>query len=384
MITLKNIATELNLIPINKPIIVVGGTNGKGSCVAFLSAILQAAGYHVGTFTSPHLYHYNERIQCNGIPVTDAEITEAFNYLEKFELNYFEQATLAALYIFQKKPLDVLVLEVGLGGRLDPVNIVDADLAIISTVSLDHVNELGDTREKIGWEKAHIFRANKPAVCGDFKTPESVKKYAKEIGANLFCYGDDYDFVNDVESWSWSNNLQRADHLPLPLLPLQNAATVLQALTQFILPISIEAIFHGLKNASLPGRFQIIKEPVLQVLDVAHNPESAMLLAKNLQQQNISGKTFAVVGMLADKDIAATLAPLLPLVDHWYVATLDHPRGASSEELLRHLKANSKGFKNIVDAHHEAMQDAKPNDRIVIFGSFHTVSLVGKTWIKNS
>lgn len=368
---LKNIAKELNLVPVNKPTMVVGGTNGKGSCVAIASHILQAAGYNVGTFTSPHLFYYNERIQCNNVPVTDAEINEAFGYLKNCSLNYFEQATLAALYIFKKKSLDVLLFEVGLGGRLDPVNIIDADVAVISTVSLDHQEILGDTREQIGWEKAHIFRANKPAVCGDYYTPESVKAYAKKIQADLYCCGENFTF--DEKTWRF----------PQPTLPLQNAVTAVQALSLFPLVVSKQAIEQGLRQATLPGRFQVVEKPILQIFDVAHNPESAALLAKNLNTQKVKGKTFAVFGMLGDKDIEQTLKPLLPLIDQWYVGEVDSPRAASATLLAATLKkvtAKIKMAKKIDDAYVQAMQEATPDDRIVIFGSFYTV---GQLWTKN-
>ncbi len=368
---LKNIAKELNLIPVNKPTMVIGGTNGKGSCVAIASHILQAAGYNVGAFTSPHLFHYNERIQCNGVPVTDAEINEAFACLKNFSLNYFEQATLAALYIFKQKSLDVLLFEVGLGGRLDPVNIIDSDVAVISTVSLDHQEILGNTREQIGWEKAHIFRANKPAVCGDYHTPNSVKAYAKEIHANLYCCGENFAF--DEKTWNF----------PQPTLPLQNAVTIVQALSLFPLPIDQQAIEQGLRQATLPGRFQIIEKPFLQIFDVAHNPASAALLAKNLNAQKVTGKTFAVVGMLADKDIEQTLKPMLPLVDQWYVGEVDSPRTASVEQLADTIKKYMPKVtmaKKIEQAYAQAMQEATSDDRIVVFGSFYTV---GQLWTKN-
>lgn len=360
---------------LNKPVITITGTNGKGSCAAVCEAILSAQGYKVGCYTSPHLVKFNERIRYNNQSASDDEIQKAYKDIDP-NLGYFQQATQAALKIFETKNLDAYILEVGIGGRLDPVNLnIEPDVSVITSIDFDHMDRLGNTRESIGLEKAHIFRANKPAICGDENLPDSVQQYADTIKANLFVYNLDYFFEEFSDHWNWWNKNIVYKNLVLPKLYIQNTATALQALSVFPLKISREAIDMGLEKAFLPGRFQVIYKPILQIFDVAHNAASARLLAKNLNRLNKScptEKTIAVVGMLKDKDISATLEPILPLVDIWHVATVDDPRGASNKEMAKYVD-NSILFDSPIQAYQAALEKAGPNDCIIVFGSFRTV-----------
>lgn len=375
----------------------ITGTNGKGSCAAVCEAILSAQGYKVGCYTSPHLIKFNERIRYNNQSATDEDISRAYQDIDP-HLGYFQQATLAALKIFQEKNLDAYILEVGIGGRLDPVNLnAEPDVSVITSIDFDHAERLGNTREAIGFEKAHIFRAHKPAICGDENMPDSVRRYADNIKANLFVYQQDYFFEEFADSdfnanshahsgyWNWWNKDIGYKNLNLPKLYLPNVSTALQALSVFPLKISREAINIGLETVFLPGRFQIIEKPILQIFDVAHNAASARLLASNLQNfcrhsresGNPESKTIAVVGMLKDKDILATIEPLLSSVDIWHLATLDYPRAASSEEMAKFVQHGIL-YDNPVLAYRAALEKAGPNDRIVVFGSFRTVGEIIK------
>jgi dihydrofolate synthase/folylpolyglutamate synthase len=356
---------------LNKPVITITGTNGKGSCAAICEAILLAQGYKIGCYTSPHLIKFNERIRVNGQAATDEDIKLAYLNIGK-NLGYFEQATLAALEIFKSKNLDAYILEVGIGGRLDPVNRIEPDISVITSIDLDHQDRLGNTREEIGFEKAHIFRSGKPAICGDKNIPESVIKYAKKIKADLTSYQQDYFYEINQNNWKFWNKNISYENLPIPDLYIQNAAIALQALSYFPLPISRKAINPGLKKAYLSGRFQIIDKPVLQIFDVAHNAASAKLLAQRLELIKSQGKTIAVIGMLKDKDIAATISPLLPWVDIWHAASIQDPRGASSLEMAKFLPESEK-FDSPILAYQAALKKAGPEDRVVVFGSFRTV-----------
>jgi dihydrofolate synthase/folylpolyglutamate synthase len=389
MLQCKHIATSLNLLPVRKPVITVAGTNGKGSCVAICEAILRAQGYKIGSFYSPHLFHFNERIRINNKPVHENVIQAAFHTIESSantsSLTYFEKVTLAALIIFQHADVDAYVLEVGLGGRLDATNIIDTDVAVITSIDLDHTEILGNSRELIGYEKAGIFRAGKPAIYGDSVLPHSIKNHAAKINSSLLCLAHDYFYREDEKSWSWWNTQHRYDNLPKPTLLLQNAAAAIAALHNFPLAISDEAITIGLQTVYLAGRFQVIDQPVKQIFDVAHNPAAAKLLAYRLATMPCHGHTHAVVGMLKDKDIAGTLLPLLNIVDHWYLGTLEHERGADSHYLASQLmratvtlpshikKPFFRSFTDLRMAYQDALATAGLNDRIVIFGSFHTV-----------
>lgn len=392
---IRAVAARLELrLPFVK--ITVGGTNGKGSTCAMLEAILLAAGYRVGLYTSPHLIDFNERIRVDGENAGDAAIIEQFERIEatrgEISLSYFEYTTLAALMLFEQKKLDVAVLEVGLGGRLDAVNMADADCAIVTSVDIDHTEWLGDTREKIGYEKAHIFRAGRPAICADPMPPQTLVEHAQRIGADLWRFGKDFNYSGDRQQWAYGGRERRRAGLAYPALrganQLLNASAALAALEALSdrLVVPQQAVRLGLSQASLPGRLQILPGQPTIVLDVAHNPHAAAALAQNLDGMAFYPYTHAVVGMLKDKDIAGVLAKLLTRVDHWYCATIEGPRGATGEQLAdilrRALPAQSddpptvSSFANPVQAFAAARERAAEGDRILVFGSFSTVGPV--------
>lgn len=377
------------------PVIIVGGTNGKGSTCAMLEAILTAAGYRVGLYTSPHLLHYNERVRVNGRPADDAALCAAFERVEHARgdagvpLTYFEFGTLGAWEVFSAAGLDVIILEVGLGGRLDAVNIYEPDCAIVTGVDLDHMDFLGDTREKIGFEKAGIFRASKPAICGDTQVPQSLIDHAVNIGVDLQLIGRDFGYATQSETrqWSWWGRKEaKRGGLAYPALrgsrQLGNASVVLAALDtlQDRLPLSMAEIRQGLATVELPGRFQTLPGRPVTVLDVAHNPQAARVLADNLLDQGFFGTTWAVCGMLRDKDMAGVIAALKGRVERWLPCTLGGPRGATSSELAQCLQAAGETvdseFDTVMAAYVHAKEKAAENDRIVIFGSFLTVAEV--------
>ena len=368
-------------------VITVAGTNGKGSVVAFLEAILGAAGYRVGAYTSPHLLDFNERIRVDGVPADDAALVDAFARVEAARgvtpLTYFEYATLAALVHFATRPLDVGVLEVGLGGRLDAVNVIDADVAVLTAIDLDHAAWLGPDRESIGREKAGILRPGRPAVCVDAEPPASVVEAAARLGAPLRLPGRDYSFAVDAHGWRWSTAGRMRTTLPRPALfgPHQyaNAAGALMALHELDaeLPVGQGAVRRGLLEARLRGRFEVVPGPVERILDVAHNPHGARALARALAARPCEGRTLAVAGMLADKEIEATLGALADAVAAWHVAPLDVPRGSDAGRLataLRALGATASVHADVAAAQRAALAAATPGDRVVVFGSFHTVA----------
>jgi len=394
----KLIAKKLHLFPTHSKAITVTGTNGKGSCVALLEAIYHAAGYKIGAYTSPHLIQFNERIRINFQEVSDQKICEAFEKVDQargeIELNYFQFATLAALLIFKEANLDLIILEVGIGGRLDAVNIVDPEVSVISTISLDHREVLGDTREEVAIEKAGIMRKGKPVICGDREPPNTLFAETKRIGAELYCLGKEFDFVEEGDSWQWRvGSIERHsdknrnlgclhdyDHLPIPTILLDNTSTVLMAVSVFQqeMPVSIEAIHQGLKQVKVLGRFQVEKkEGITLVFDVAHNPQAAANLAKRLEALPIKGKRFAIVGMMKDKDIEGTLKHFLHRLDAWFVTGLKTPRGADPKEITKLLKKMGEHqiqcYSSAQAAFHGAFQQAVQGDLIVVFGSFLTV-----------
>lgn len=371
------------------PVITVGGTNGKGSTVVFLDAILRAAGYRVGTYTSPHILRYNERIRVAGRAVGDAELCAAFARVdasrEDISLTYFEFGTLAALEIFRHSGIDVALLEVGLGGRLDAVNAVDADCAVITTIALDHCDWLGPDREAIGFEKAGIYRTGRPAICADPAPPASLLVQAQALGAELYRSGRDYRFRRQGRSWCWQGPGQTLERLPLPQLSgahqLANAAAALMALAslQRRLPVDDTAVHAGLTSARLAARFQIVPGPVEWIYDVAHNPQAAAVLADNLQRRTCGGRTHVVLGMLRDKDCATVASQLAAQVDAWYPAGLGGSRGQSARELAATLaRVGITGIMSPADdvaaACAAAAAAARPGDRVVVCGSFHTVA----------
>jgi len=370
-------------------VITVGGTNGKGSCVAYLEAMLSAAGYRVGAYTSPHLLRYNERIRVAGTMISDVALCTVFQRIESARgdvpLTYFEYGTLAALATFQEAKLDAVLLEVGLGGRLDAVNMIDADVALVASIGIDHTDWLGPDRESIGHEKAGIFRAGKPVVCGDPEPPQSLIRQADILRTPLFQLNRQFHIDKHELSWNWLGWESRRQGLPLPRLrgtvQLHNAASciaVLQLLDER-LPVSDEAIGLGLHKASVPARFQLVDGAVPVILDVAHNAEACAALAQNLETSAGNGRTFAVAGMLRDKPLAAIGRVMDAQVDAWYLGSLRVAgRELDATELAQALAISGEVscHDSVPLAFAAAQAEARPGDRIVVFGSFHTVEAV--------
>ncbi|MDO9227109.1 MAG: bifunctional tetrahydrofolate synthase/dihydrofolate synthase [Pseudomonadota bacterium] len=382
----RAVADRLALAP-GFPLITVGGTNGKGSVCAYLEAMLAMAGYRVGCYTSPHLLRYNERVRVAGNEAGDADLCRAFAAVESARgstpLTYFEQGTLAALWLFQEAGVDVAVLEVGLGGRLDAVNLWDADCAVVSSVDLDHQAFLGDTRELIGFEKAGIYRGGRPAICGDPNPPASLLAHAADIGAEMLRLGPDLRVELTEDGWNCRVREVAFAALPRPAMPgahqYGNAACAIAALhaLRVRLPVPMAAIRAGIAAARQPGRFQVIGQAPLRLLDVAHNPHAARALAANLANLPPTGKIHAVFAMLADKDVDGVIGPLVPHVDFWHVAGLSGPRGLAGATLAEHLAARSlehRLYDDVAAAWQAACRLAVPADTIAAFGSFHTVA----------
>ena len=381
-------------IAIGCPVITVGGTNGKGSTCALLESMYRRAGYRTGLYTSPHLARFNERMRIDGIELDDTALVAAFDAVEAARttvatptpLTYFEFTTLAALHRFARERLDVLILEVGLGGRLDAVNLVDADAAVVTTIDIDHVDYLGPTREHIGAEKAGIFRSGKRAICGDPDPPASLVEHAQAIGAPLWRIGADYRYAEQGAQWRYEGPGGNRYGLPHPSLrgryQLGNAATALAAIDALAerLPVAAGAIREGLVHVDLAGRFQVLPGRPTIVLDVAHNPHAARALADTLSTMGYHPRTLAVFGMLADKDIEAVARALAPRVDAWYVAPLPGPRGASVARVEAALRAAGvaqdaiRRCDDVAHAFDAARADASDADRIAAFGSFLTVA----------
>ena len=376
------------------PVITVAGTNGKGSTCAMLEAILMQAGYRTGVYTSPHLVHFEERLRLSGDPVDAMALVGAFERVEaarcvgesEVSLTYFEFSTLAILDLLARAKLDVVILEVGLGGRLDAVNIVDADCAVITSIDLDHMELLGSDRERIGREKAGIMRTGRPVVVSDPVPPQSVLDRALEVGADLWRFGVDFNYAGDKQQWGWSGRGRRYSGLAYPALrganQLVNASGVLAALTALRerLPVTAQAVRNGLAFVELPGRFQIVPGQPMLVLDVAHNAHAVAALAANLDAMGFYPCTHAVFGAMADKDLAPMLAKIGPLVDRWYFTDLPTPRAATASSLLarwqaqnRRADASGQAFAEPTQALQAAIGAATPTDRIVVFGSFYTV-----------
>ena len=382
----RAVADRLHLRRFSCPVITVGGTNGKGSCVALLESMLAASGYRVATFTSPHLVRYNERIRLAGREVEDAELIDAFERIDQARadssLTFFEFNTLAALLLFQRERFDAVLLEVGLGGRLDAVNVVDADVAVLTSVGLDHCDWLGPTLEEIGREKAGIFRAGRPAILGSSTLPRSVYDAARASGAELRVPGVDYRYFLDGSTWCWEGSGLTFDGLPQPALAgrhqVINAAAALAALAELrkSLPLSFEQIAAGLKQVRLRGRFEVIEGNPEWILDVAHNPAAAELLALNLRDRPRSGRILAIVGILADKDVPGVIGPLLPEVDVWIATSIAGARGVTATELTQRCGDSARLWhetSSVEEACELAARLAAPADRILVFGSFHTV-----------
>ncbi len=377
------------------PVITVAGTNGKGSTCAMLEAICLQAGWRTGVYTSPHLVHFEERCRVGGEIVGAGELVPHFAKVEAARgdtaLTYFEFTTLAILSLMAQAGLDVAILEVGLGGRLDAVNVIDTDCAIITSIDLDHMEFLGPDRESIGREKAGILREGKPGIVSDPMPPHSVLQYGNAIGADLWLFGRDFNFSGDKQQWNWAGRGRRYAGLGYPALrganQLVNASGVLAALEALRqrLPVTAQAIRNGLAMVELPGRFQIVPGQPALVLDVAHNPHSVAALAANLDAMGFYPTTHAVFGAMADKDLAPMFAKIGPLVDRWYFTDLPTPRAETAAGLAQRWETH-KGARNVpVSTHADpeealraAVAAADPTDRLVVFGSFYTVGGVLK------
>ncbi|MNQ74996.1 Bifunctional protein FolC [compost metagenome] len=387
----REVAGRLGLGRPAPRVITVTGTNGKGSTCAFLAALLRTQGLKVGVYSSPHLLRYNERVQSDGREASDQALCDAFAAVEaargEISLTYFEMGTLAAFWLFQRAGLDAVVLEVGLGGRLDAVNLVDADLALVTSVGLDHADWLGDTRESVAFEKAGIFRAGMPALCGDLDPPQPLLEQAKQLGAPLFLRGRDFDLAVGEGGWHWRGIAQAGQvlelhDLPLLDLPMENASLALQAYALLGLPWQPEALQGGLLATRVTGRLDRRSvvwrgKPVSLLLDVGHNPHAAEYLAARLASRPIVGRRLAVFGLLADKDLPGVLQPLQGLLASWAVAPLPTPRSRPAGELqaaLTNLHASVSVHENIVAALEAQCEQAAPGDEILVFGSFYSVA----------
>ena len=390
---LERVAKVRDVLARSSPAVLftVAGTNGKGSTCAMLEAILLAAGYRVGLYTSPHLLRYNERVRIGGEPLGDERLCAAFETIERargeITLTYFEFGTLAAWEIFAAEALDAVILEVGLGGRLDAVNAFDGDCTLLTSVDLDHTDYLGDTRERIGSEKAGIFRGSRPAIVADPDPPRSVLEHAGALGVDLWLIGRDFGYRKQGQQWMfWGRGVRRGG-LAHPALrgdrQLANASAVLAALDAMRarLPVGMQDIRNGLAHVELPARFQVLPGRPTVILDVAHNPQAAGVLAENLAGMGFYPETHAVFGMLRDKDIDGVCRALKDRISTWFAADLSVPRGAGARVLADALaKAGAAGdvlcFGNPLEAYAAARKRANENDRIVVFGSFHTVAEV--------
>ncbi|WP_241582855.1 bifunctional tetrahydrofolate synthase/dihydrofolate synthase [Rosenbergiella epipactidis] len=376
---IRHVATELNLLKPAPFVFTVGGTNGKGTTCRTLEVLLMAAGYRVGVYSSPHFIRYAERVRINGQELSDQQHISSFDSLNQgrgeTSLTFFEFSTLSALQLFKQSDLDVVILEVGLGGRLDATNIVDADVAVLTSIALDHTDWLGPDRESIGREKAGIFRQGKPAVVGEPDMPATINKVAQDKGAILLARGKEWSYSASSHSWQFQDIQGKLTELPLPQIPLANAATALAALRVSGLTLSEAVLRESIATATLPGRFQIVQHSPLVILDVAHNPHAARYLVEKIEQLAPKGKVRGVLGMLHDKDIEGTITILSAAVDQWYCASLDGPRGASAQRLQQSLP-EAECYDRVEQAWQAALSQADADDVVLVCGSFHTVAAV--------
>jgi dihydrofolate synthase / folylpolyglutamate synthase len=374
-------------------IVTVGGTNGKGSTCAMLESIFGIANYRTGLYTSPHLLRYNERVRIGRQAVDDDQLCAAFKAVEAVRgdtpLTYFEFGTLAAVWLFVKLRVDVAILEVGLGGRLDAVNAFDADCSVVTSIGLDHTDYLGSTLEAIGAEKAGIYRSGKPAIYADESMPSTIADHASRIGADFQRFGTHFRFSRQETQWQFHG--RRANHhgLPFPALrgahQLNNACAAIAAVDELKerMPVTLQDIKRGLLEFDLPGRFQVLSGRPVVILDVAHNPAAVAVLAQQLSQMGRFRHTHAVFGMLKDKDIAEVVRILARVVNRWHVGSIAATRGANADELLHHLgtigqRDNASGYESVELAYAAACREAAQDDRIIVFGSFYTVAEVIK------
>ena len=385
----RKVADAMHLLPPQYFVINIAGTNGKGSCAVMLESILRDAGYKVGLYTSPHLVRYNERIRINGREASDSILCGSFSRIDRarnsISLTYFEFGTLAAMDIFQKNDIDIAIMEVGMGGRLDAVNMLDANVSLISTIDIDHEKWLGNDRNSIAREKSGIFRSMRPAICADLNPPESIPEIANLVGANLLRSGHEFSHKISPSSWTWQSGEVRITDLPIPgdlNFQVENASgvlMVLQTITEYF-PVEKQSIIKGLEKFRLPGRFHVVPGIMPIIMDVAHNRQSAANLAVNISNLVNTGKIKLVLAMLKDKNHSAFITELLPYVDTWYLSTLGTNRGATSTELANTLKLIDKTaemytFNNLDNAISRAYSEATSGDRLLISGSFITVGI---------
>ncbi len=383
----RDVVSKLDLNP-DFPIITIAGTNGKGSTCAMIEAMYLNAGYRVGAYTSPHFMRYNERIRVNQQTISDECLCTAFAAIEEarddIQLTYFEMGTLAAIWHFAQSSLDVAILEVGMGGRLDAVNVFESVCAIVTSVDLDHMEFLGDTREKIAVEKAGVFRASKLAICGDENPPISLINYAEEIDADFHLINRDFKVKKMKNSWQCSLGSQVFSLNNLSLqgdFQLNNAACAICAVHHLngALPVNMANVANVLSKVELVGRFQKINEKPLVVVDVAHNPQAAKSLAENLKENTCAGRTLGVFAMLADKDIQGVIKQVMPHISDWYLASMNNVRGATASALQKQLRMQAGQeavalFDDVASALKAACIEVDNNDRIIVFGSFYTVA----------
>lgn len=384
----SQVAANANILTPAPYVITVGGTNGKGSTVCYLEEILSAAGYKTAVYTSPHIVKYEERVRINRRMLPEQHHAGAFAAIntarQGTSLTYFEFGTLAALQLIKQAEVDVAILEVGLGGRLDAVNCVDPNVSVVTSVGIDHIAFLGDNREQIGREKAGIARAGKPLICGDANPPQSIKTSAENIGAKLFQVGKDFFRKEFEKEWEYRSHRVYARHLPKPQLPLINASTAIAAIEQLPLPVSLDAIKMGLISAALPGRMQVAKYKGVDVLlDVAHNPQAAAYAATYIASNYQGQRVYAVIGMLSDKDHAGVKAALEQNISEWFVGTLNEHRGEQAGQLVKNMKLTGdyQVFDDVNAAFEGAIAKAKECDDkplVFVFGSFYTVSSVNQ------
>ncbi|WP_175653615.1 bifunctional tetrahydrofolate synthase/dihydrofolate synthase [Pseudomonas sp. Marseille-P9899] len=386
----QQVAARLGLGKPAPRVVTVTGTNGKGSTCAFIAALLKAQGLKVGVYSSPHLLRYNERVQIDGLEASDEQLCEAFAAVQaargEISLTYFEMGTLAAFWLFSRAALDAVVLEVGLGGRLDAVNLIDADLAVVTSIGVDHADWLGDTRESVAFEKAGIFRQGKAALCGDLNPPQPLLDKVRELSCPFFLRGRDFDLANTDQNWQWRGVDARGEvvelrDLPLLDLPMENAALALQAYLLLDLPWDAGQIAQALVDARIVGRLDrrqfVWKGKQLNILlDVGHNPHAAEYLAERLASRPVAGKRLAVFGLLADKDLPGVIQPLSRQVAHWAVTALDTPRSRSAAQLqaaLENLGASVQSYSSVAQALEGQCAQATADDEILLFGSFFCV-----------
>ncbi|WP_122433989.1 bifunctional tetrahydrofolate synthase/dihydrofolate synthase [Pseudomonas viridiflava] len=386
----RKVAQQLGLTRPAPRVITVTGTNGKGSTCAFVASLLQAQGLKVGVYSSPHLLRYNERVKVQGVEAADLELCDAFAAVESARgdvtLTYFEMGTLAAFWLFEQAQLDAVVLEVGLGGRLDAVNLIDADLALVTSIGVDHADWLGDTRESVAFEKAGIFRAGRPALCGDLDPPEPLLAKARELGCPLLLRGQDFDLSVGPQGWDWRGiahgELVELRDLPLLDLPMQNAALALQAFALLGYPLNHQIVSEALAQTRLVGRLDRRTvhwqgRALTLLLDVGHNPHAAQFLAHRMAQRPVVGKRLAVFGLLSDKDLDGVVHELASSIQDWAVAPLPTSRSRPAAELqvaLENLGARVKSYQSIASALEAQCAHATPDDEILLFGSFYCVA----------